>query len=282
MNPFVCELSLECAGRIGVFMFVSNTLRYFPLAGAVFALFWWWRRDFFLPFRIQQKWPAVERIRHELQHSFGTLLVFVGLGIAAMSLGKLGWNRVYFDLDRYGAAYLVLGFVLLHLWQETWFYWMHRAVHRPRLFRPVHLVHHKSVNPTPFAAYGFHPTEALLEGVYPVLFSFVLPIHPYVILAQIQFTMMMNIYFHSGYEFFPAGWTRGAITKWINTATHHNLHHAQVRGNYSLYLNFWDRIMGTNFPDYDERFEEVVARRAAGAADVTATAPAISMSSAPR
>ena len=30
-----------------------------------------------------------------------------------------------------------------------------------------------------------------------------------------------------------------------------------------FYFNFWDRICGTNFPNYDEYFEGVVARRRA-------------------
>jgi sterol desaturase/sphingolipid hydroxylase (fatty acid hydroxylase superfamily) len=64
-----------------------------------------------------------------------------------------------------------------------------------------------------------------------------------------------------GYEFFPKGWASHPITKWINTSTHHNLHHQKFLGNYSLYFNFWDRIMGTNFPQYETYFDEVVEKR---------------------
>jgi len=45
--------------------------------------------------------------------------------------------------------------------------------------------------------------------------------------------------------------------------THHALHHETYRGNYSLYLNVWDRLMGTNRPEYAERFQ----RAAGGDAD---------------
>ncbi|PKA16131.1 sterol desaturase family protein, partial [Leptospira haakeii] len=48
------------------------------------------------------------------------------------------------------------------------------------------------------------------------------------------------------------------VLKWINTSTHHNLHHQKFHGNYSLYFNFWDKVMGTNFKDYSEVFENSV------------------------
>jgi sterol desaturase/sphingolipid hydroxylase (fatty acid hydroxylase superfamily) len=44
------------------------------------------------------------------------------------------------------------------------------------------------------------------------------------------------------------------------------MHHAKFDGNYSLYFNFWDRIMGTNFPDYEKHYGEVTARRKTTAA----------------
>ena len=256
-----CELDVACLSRIGATIFTMNSLRYFPVAGGLFCLVWWWRRDFFLPWRIQARFPKAERIFYELKHSLGTILIFTVIGVTTVAMGRSGWNAMYFDIGEYGIAYLLLSFVLLHAWQETWFYWMHRAVHRKRWFRLVHLTHHKSTSPSPFAAYGFHPLEAVLEGIYPTLLAFVLPLHPVVVIAQIQFTMILNIWWHSGYEVFPSGWTRGRVTSWINTATHHDMHHMYVNGNYSLYFNFWDRWMGTNFANYHEYFESVVARR---------------------
>jgi sterol desaturase/sphingolipid hydroxylase (fatty acid hydroxylase superfamily) len=37
-----------------------------------------------------------------------------------------------------------------------------------------------------------------------------------------------------------------------------------MRGNFGLYFNFWDRIMGTNHPAYEQRFTEVTGRRRDG------------------
>jgi Delta7-sterol 5-desaturase len=46
----------------------------------------------------------------------------------------------------------------------------------------------------------------------------------------------------------------------MNTATHHNMHHQLLKHNFGLYFNFWDRLMGTNHPEYEQRFEEIAQR----------------------
>jgi len=47
----------------------------------------------------------------------------------------------------------------------------------------------------------------------------------------------------------------------VNTAVAHNQHHKYFKGNYGLYLLFWDRIMGTMRDDYDEAFDQVKSRK---------------------
>jgi len=259
MHPFTCELSASCVGQIALFQLIMNSVRYFPIAGAVFLIFWVWKKVDWEHFQIQGKFPG--QIWHEIRWSFLTLVIFVAMGSFSIISHKVGWSRVYLDINKYGVPYLFFSFFLLIVWHETWFYWKHRLVHLRLLFKPVHLVHHRSVNPSPFAGYSFSLFEAFLEGAYLLIFVFVVPVHPIVALSQAGYAMIMNIMFHSGYEFYPSGFTKGLITRWFNTSTHHNMHHSNVNCNYGLYFNFWDRIMGTNHPKYDEYFEAVVSRR---------------------
>jgi sterol desaturase/sphingolipid hydroxylase (fatty acid hydroxylase superfamily) len=53
----------------------------------------------------------------------------------------------------------------------------------------------------------------------------------------------------------PLGWL-------INSVTHHAQHHEKFRANYGLYFNVWDRLMGTNHPDYQARFEQATGGQA--------------------
>ncbi len=253
-----------CLGQISGYMFFMNSIRYFPLAGLFLLILWVWRKEAWLPWRIQERFPKAERIWYEFGHSFATLVIFVLIGTMSLGLSRAGLTAMYFDPGAYGYWYLPASFALITMWHETYFYWMHRLVHRRPWFRLVHLNHHKSTNPSPMAAYSFHPYEAFLEGIYLFLFVLVVPMHPIVLILHTFYAMILNILWHGGYEFFPKGWTRGTFTKWINTSTHHNMHHSHVNCNYSLYFNFWDRVMGTNHPRYDEYFDAVVERRERG------------------
>jgi Delta7-sterol 5-desaturase len=56
------------------------------------------------------------------------------------------------------------------------------------------------------------------------------------------------------------------LTRWINTTTHHDLHHSGgFNHNYGLYFTWWDKWMGTEHPHYAERFHTVVSRTPAPA-----------------
>ena len=66
---------------------------------------------------------------------------------------------------------------------------------------------------------------------------------------------------HAGFELHPRWWLATPLTRWINTTTHHDLHHSGgFNRNYGLYFTWWDKWMGTEHPQYAERFHDVVSR----------------------
>ena len=60
---------------------------------------------------------------------------------------------------------------------------------------------------------------------------------------------------HCGYEIYPRWFMKTPLGWLINSVTHHAQHHETFRANYGLYFNVWDRLMGTNHPEYRTRFE---------------------------
>lgn len=62
----------------------------------------------------------------------------------------------------------------------------------------------------------------------------------------------------------PKWFVRHKVFKWVNTSTHHNQHHTNVKTNYGYFFNFWDYIMKTTNKNYENQFEEVADRRAEG------------------
>jgi len=137
-------------------------------------------------------------------------------------------------------------------------------MHHPLLYERIHKVHHLSKDPTPWAAFSFHPSEALIELAFVPALIFTIPLHFSSLLILSLWQIGFNVMGHLGYEVFPQGMVKHPLFKWLNTSTNHNMHHKYVRCNYGLYFNIWDRIMHTNHAKYEETFEEVTARRDEG------------------
>ncbi len=172
----------------------------------------------------------------------------------------LGQTKIYTNIDQYGPIWFFLSGIILILWHDTYFYWMHRLFHNFHVFKYIHHLHHKSFNPTPFASNSFDPIEAIFEALPIVIAIYIIPLHPAIILFWDVFQFGVNIYGHLGFEMLSSGFTKHWFWRWFNTATHYNMHHTHFRSNLGLYFNFWDTWMGTNHPDYHDTFEAIHAR----------------------
>ena len=153
-------------------------------------------------------------------------------GCSTMLIYKMvydGRSSMYFDIGEYGWAYLGLSAFLCLAGYDTWIYWQHRWLHTPWLYRHVHSVHHRVSDPTPFAAFAHHPVETLMGNVFFFLFIVYVPIHPLGLAAAGGAMFLIGLNGHSGYEFYPSGFTRHPLFQWINTSTHHNMHHRARR-----------------------------------------------------
>jgi sterol desaturase/sphingolipid hydroxylase (fatty acid hydroxylase superfamily) len=71
-----------------------------------------------------------------------------------------------------------------------------------------------------------------------------------------------NVLGHLSVELFPRGFTQSRFFAWHTTTTHHALHHKDFTSNYGLYFTFWDRLLGTTHPRYDETFDRVASAHA--------------------
>lgn len=234
-------------------------LRYATFSGMLFLIFYILWKQAFAKLKIQPKIPKGRRIWHEVQYSISTAMVFACVGVGIYFLKQMGITKTYTTISEYGWFYFVLSFFLLTILHDTYFYWIHRLMHHARLFPFLHKVHHVSNNPTPFAALSFHPFEALIEiGIVPIV-TIMIPFHPIVLFLFATWSLFFNVMGHLGYELFPKGFIYHPIGRWINTSTHHNMHHARSNCNYGLYYNFWDTIMKTNAPDYKQVYDRITS-----------------------
>jgi len=234
--------------------------RYFIIAGLSFVVFYLLLKRKNPLKKIQSKFPKNDDYAREIGYSVITLFIFAAVPILLLKTPIQKFTTFYTDISKFGIPYFVFAYVLMIFVHDTYFYWMHRLMHHPKLFKILHLVHHKSTNPSPWAAYAFHPLEAVIEaGIFPV-FLFTFPVHPIHLGVFFLFMIVYNVYGHLGFELYPKGFSKHPIGKWINTSVNHNQHHQYFKGNYGLYFLIWDRLMGTIRSDYDARFEETKSR----------------------
>ncbi len=236
--------------------------RYLMIAGFAFLLFYILRRNRIFYKKIQSRYPRLRDYSREIFYSLLTVAIFSLVSVELITNPHIAPHTTrYQDIATYGWAYYFLVFPLLLIMHDTYFYFTHRLMHHKYLFRWFHLVHHQSTNPSPWAAYAFHPLEAIVEVGIVVIFMFTIPIHRSHLLIFFLFMIVYNVYGHLGYELYPRGFSKGRVGRWINTSVNHNQHHQYFKGNYGLYFLFWDRVFGTLREDYDQRFEEVKTRK---------------------
>lgn len=207
--------------------------------------------------KIRADTPPQGQIRREILASLRTVLVFALNGTLIVLGAEAGIVPIDTDIATYGWTYLVFSTAVLIVAHDAWFYWSHRLLHHPPIFRRFHRLHHRSHNPTPFTSYSFDLGEAVANAVYLPLILLVLPAHPIAILIFVTHMMLRNAIGHSGYELFPANRHGSPLFDWMTTVTHHDLHHAHAGYNLGLYFTWWDRLIGTEHPDYHEAFRKV-------------------------
>ncbi len=239
---------------------IETGLRYAFFAGLAWLLCYvffkrrWWHR------KIVQRDPPSADVRRELRYSLITLVVFGVVGAATVAMAKEGWTQIYWRIDKFGWGWFAGSIVVAIFLHDAWFYWTHRLMHRPRVFRWFHRGHHLSMNPSPWAAYAFDPLEAVVQAlIFPIAIT-IMPMHPLAFVAFMVWQVTLNVTGHTGYEFWPRWLMDTWLGKFINTPTNHAMHHETFRGNYGLYFNFWDRLMSTNHAAYEARFREVTGR----------------------
>ncbi len=215
----------------------------------------------FQRFRIQPiKRAGSVQIWQEIKNSIIVILVGLVTTPIILILQQMGYTKIYVDPNQYGIGYLIFNVVILWLVGDAWFYFAHRWLHKPTLYRYIHAVHHQSLDTTPYTTLSFHFLEPLILSGWIYVSIFLFPVSIIAIGVNQVVGLLNNIKSHLGYEFYPKFFERTPL-KYLVNSTHHNQHHTRYNGNYGLSLRFWDLVFGTEFNDYDRVVSQVKNRR---------------------
>jgi Sterol desaturase len=246
MTPWPAIFAFDLGRYLLTAMVISGVLLLIP-AGAVALR------------RVRDRLPRANQRWHELRHSVVATGVFSLVGLGVYHGAQHGLFRVYSQPAQYGWMYWAASLVLVIVAHDAYFYWAHRWMHRPSVFRRAHRTHHLSVAPTQWAAYSFSVSEAALQAAFLPLFLLVVPTHSTVLLIWMAHQVVRNVAGHCGVELEPRAWLATWWGRWFTTTLHHDMHHEHGRYNYGLYFAWWDRWCGTEHPDYRRRLASLLS-----------------------
>lgn len=222
------------------------------VAFLVFALPWTWlahkNPESLRKYRVQGKdfpvgrWlmPSLGRFTFNNLVSFlGVLLAWPVMRLSGMHMGELPpW-------------YVMVGQIVFFIVLDDFlYYWMHRTLHTPWLYKHVHSVHHRIT--TPFALTGnyMHVVEFMLTSTLVMLGPSIVGAHVVTLWAWIVFRQFEAADGHSGYD---VPWNPGLLFPFYKGPAYHDFHHRRFFGNYAGFFAYLDRLFGGT---YSKGYEE--------------------------
>ncbi len=137
-------------------------------------------------------------------------------------------------------VYFVVLALLIPVIRDVHFYCIHRLIHWPPLYRRIHSLHHKNINPGPWSGLAMHPGEHLLY-FSGVLLHFIIPSSPIHALFHLLHAALSPAQGHVGFDKVTLGQAKAMNTH----AYAHYLHHRYFNCNYADGVVPMDKWLGT-------------------------------------
>ena len=153
-------------------------------------------------------------------------------------------------------VWFVVALVLIPIWSAFHFYWVHRLLHIPVLYRHVHSLHHRNVNVGPWSGLSMHPVEHLLYHS-TLLIHWIVASHPIHLIFHVIWQGPGAAMTHTGYEDLLIKDKRRLA---LGTF-YHQLHHRYYECNYGNQEMPWDRWFGTFHDGSAEATSETRSRK---------------------
>ncbi|MEP7321169.1 MAG: sterol desaturase family protein [Saprospiraceae bacterium] len=237
-----------------ILLAVAIFMRYLMIAALFYFIFE--RNDQFTKRSLSNKIIKRGQIKNEIKNSLFTSLIFAALGVGIIYAWQSGYTKIYIHWSEWPIYWILLSPLLILLLHESYYYWLHRWMHRPYVYKWMHRTHHESLVTTAWTSFSFHPLESVLQGIPILIFLFVIPTHIVALGIIILIMTLTSVINHLNMELYPVGSSRHWFGRWWIGATHHHLHHHEFHTNFGLYFTFWDRWMRTESFNYQKIFKE--------------------------
>tara|TARA_B110000467_G_scaffold45815_1_gene41961 strand:+ start:489 stop:1514 length:1026 start_codon:yes stop_codon:yes gene_type:complete len=149
------------------------------------------------------------------------------------------------------AIFLIVPFV-----HEVGFYFAHRFLHWPPLYRIAHKLHHRNTNPGPWSGLSMHPIEHVIYFA-PTLVFFVVAAHPVHMINLISRLGVAPAQGHTGFDRLVTGEETSVDASYYA----HYLHHKYFEVNYADGMVPLDKWFGSFHDGTPEAHEKMKQRR---------------------
>jgi sterol desaturase/sphingolipid hydroxylase (fatty acid hydroxylase superfamily) len=201
------------------------------------------------------KWPTADDVSRERFYNYCgwlQLAAYECIFVHLWASGTLDYHRSFFSepgstgLSLQLTLYHLLHIIIVPYWRDFHFFFVHRGMHPwwnrnngllqgdlgAFLYRHVHSLHHKSVNPGPWSGLAMHPVEHTAYfscALLPLVFK----LHPVLFLFNLFHAAISPMAGHDGLSGEVGGGGYG-----------HYLHHAHFEVNYGTVKVPLDRLFG--------------------------------------
>ena len=176
--------------------------------------------------------------RKKLIHSLKFVLfnqIVVGGAISLVLHPVYSWRGCSFGPELPSFQRALFEIAICILVEEVGFYYSHRLLHVPRIFRSIHKFHHEWTAPIGIVSFNAHPLEHLVCNVGPAFMGpLIMGSHITTVWLWLSLALVTSINSHSGYH-----------VPFMPSPEAHDFHHLKFTQNFGV-LGVLDRLHGTD------------------------------------
>lgn len=195
----------------------------------------------------------------------------VSLPFMYVSFRVMKWRGCSFGPELPTFHWVLFEMIVFAVVEEVMFYYSHRLLHHPMLYRHIHKKHHEWTAPIGVTSIYAHPVEHVVSNLLPpVVGPFLMGSHIATAIMWFTLAIVSTTISHCGYHF-----------PFLPSPEAHDFHHLTFVNNFGM-LGVLDRLHGTDelfrgskayerhflllglvplsqqFPDDEKKFKEVV------------------------
>jgi sterol desaturase/sphingolipid hydroxylase (fatty acid hydroxylase superfamily) len=261
LTPSLETLKTFSVSWVGLILLRNFILALLVYGGLHMWLYVWRKQN--TAFKYNRQWPkkdaAAFRFKSQTyDNMFHTLASGVPIWTAyeVLLLWAYANNIAPMITFEESPVWFIALFLLVPMIHEVGFYFAHRLLHWPPLYKIAHSLHHRNINPGPWSGLSMHPIEHVAYFSSTLLF-FVIPSHPIHMINLASRLGLLPAQGHIGFDRVVVGEEKSMETSYYA----HYLHHKYFEVNYADGMVPLDRWFGSFHDGTPEAHEAMKARR---------------------